>query len=188
MMDKKSGALISIFALFFVCSLITNEDQPTKKAKRSDKHVEPTLSINISRELASFASGESIAKDVVNRMLRRCPDMRSLVETGSIRSIRLSFTKDTSYFVKDDGSRFYSDYRNEMFGWKQYLVIKPRVKKSASSSLAGHTLYFYAGGGKKPGLMCGKSSARFLCNMPEDAKHDGETWVSVPEFAAIDAF
>lgn len=85
----------------------------------------------------------------------------------------------------------YADYRINDYGWKTaievQITISEKPKKIPSKyDAAGHTLWYFIGGGTKPGILAKKAQSAALCGMQPDPKGN-DVFKSVPDMAVLNA-
>lgn len=83
----------------------------------------------------------------------------------------------------------YADYRLSGYGWKTTIEIEVKLSEKPKKipshyQAAGHTLWYYAGGGDKPGVLAKKAQSASLCGMTPDPKGN-DVFKPVPELAAF---
>lgn len=87
----------------------------------------------------------------------------------------------------------YADHRLAL-GWDNTLSLElsysddPQYGPASASGtgvLAGHTLHYDLGGGKKPGFLASKRSSQYLCGLPFDA-NGNDVFVGVPQLKVLD--
>lgn len=85
-----------------------------------------------------------------------------------------------------------AEYRLEM-GWKTEIHIRMTVPDDPkfvprydprTHVISGHTLHYYVGGGKKPGIIGAKRSSQMLCGLPID-QGGSVTFKSVSELSSL---
>ena len=62
------------------------------------------------------------------------------------------------------------DYREQKYGWDDEILVEIAVPDNADipAEMAGQTLYYYMGKGKRPGITMNKSQEKLLCNVEND--------------------
>lgn len=86
----------------------------------------------------------------------------------------------------------YLIYRQEEYGWGIEIEVSIKIKddvtvRDGKYLLSGHTLWYYLGGGKRPGIDCLKSESAIFVGVDSSRIKDGEnTFISVPEYYIID--
>ena len=84
-------------------------------------------------------------------------------------------------------SRGFDDYRNRDYGWDAHFYMEIKIKDStslipASMRAFGHTLHFYLGGQKNPGITTTKFPQ--LCGVQKPS-NGNDTFISVPSLSFI---
>jgi len=83
------------------------------------------------------------------------------------------------------------DYRTKNYGWKKEVQLNVSILDNPSKlppkygNAAGHTLWYYLGGGDKPGIIAMKLQSAQLCpmDMPDPSR---DAFLPVAEMAVID--
>lgn len=86
----------------------------------------------------------------------------------------------------------YQLYRQEEYGWGTEIQINIKIKdddvvRDEKYLLSGHTLWYFIGAGKHPGIECLKSESAIFIGVDKLKIIDGvNTFVPVPEYRIID--
>ena len=64
------------------------------------------------------------------------------------------------------------DYRWEQWGWTRWIEINVKIVDDPKTiprdyQASGHTLYYFLGGGRQPGVDGKKTQSQLLCPMPD---------------------
>jgi len=78
---------------------------------------------------------------------------------------------------------------NEDKGWNQMIEVRVQLSRDAASMpvswrAGGHTLYYYLGAGRDPGITAKKEQSQLACGMPTSRGND--TFKSVRELGFLD--
>jgi hypothetical protein len=151
-----SGLFIAIIALVIVGILFNNKIESKNDSGntgKKEKHTEQK-----SLKIVYFPAGDVEAKMVMdscfNTLKNKCIYVKNYVNLSD--SIVMHY--DTSNL----------DYRAERYGWKKQILIEMYVKRDYNTvppDMAGQTLFYYIGAGKKPGIVINKWQAMQLCGL-----------------------
>lgn len=62
------------------------------------------------------------------------------------------------------------DYREQKYGWDDEILVEIAVPDNADipAEMAGQTLHYYIGKGRRPGITMNKPQEKLLCNVEDD--------------------
>lgn len=116
----------------------------------------------------------ALAKVATERFRDACP---KLLKSGDVVAIRIS--------VDDDTNLMAYNYRGEAFGWPSELELQVDVGQQAKTlrEAAGHTLYYFLGGGRRPGIATLKDQSATACGWKPNR---GQAFTDDPGMRAVD--
>jgi hypothetical protein len=81
-------------------------------------------------------------------------------------------------------------YRTQRYGWGPEIQIEIRIADDAKRiptrfRASGHTLTYYLGGGRRPGMVMQKAQSEQVCGV-KDVRESSDVFVSVPGLAVVD--
>jgi hypothetical protein len=81
-----------------------------------------------------------------------------------------------------------SDYRDGMYGWKRQITITMKISNDEENipfEMAGQTLDYFMGIGKKPGIVVNKWQAGTLCGYGKDVWPGEDVFIPVEAVAGL---
>jgi hypothetical protein len=83
-----------------------------------------------------------------------------------------------------------ASYRERDYGWSSHVEVVVQISNNPSAipndvNAWGHRLYYYLGGGKRPGIIAQKRQSQALCGMTPDAGGK-DVFKAVPGLSVLD--
>jgi hypothetical protein len=166
--DAKKDRLILTVVLtvgfFFVVGLLvsTYEDENERqksgeKAEVIEVPVEQVLYKEGIESQIEYHPTDSTSVAILNSALAllkaNCIHIKNYIDDGEI--VRLYYH-----------DKLHGDYKTVDYGWEKQIEINITIPENYNkypTDMAGQTLYYYIGNGKRPGIVTGKWQAKMLC-------------------------
>jgi len=129
---------------------------------------------NIATPEGTSEHNEKLIKRANFQLFQNCPDLWSYWPDVASAKVEI----ETSFGA-----------RKEQLGWKNELHYQVKIKQETKAIPAkfrawGHTLHYYLGAGKDPGIVIQKRESQLVCGI--QPKSDGiDLFISVPELSFL---
>ena len=121
---------------------------------------------------------QPIIEKAIKQIFKACPGFNKY--WGDVESARVEVWKGNNW-----------DYRRKEFGWKNYLMLRIKVKNNTKFipnqyRVFGHTLQYDVGGGNHSSILTKKTQGQYFCGGYKIKDDGGDAHLYSPAFVMLD--